>query len=170
MASPAMPAQPAVPAEPAVPAARAVRCSLALRAAVLAAAAVCCGAGAWLGAWWIPFLAGVGGALPGRTGPRPRRGLVLTVAAGAVLGWLLVLWLLALDGQPVGATARTVAALAGLPPYAGVAVAVTLLLAALQVLAGAWLARAVIALRAGRGAQPEPDRPQAAPAAGDPQA
>jgi hypothetical protein len=108
----------------------------------------------------------------GRTGPRPRRGLVLTAAAGAVLGWLLVLWLLALDGQPAGATARTVAALAGLPPYAGVAVAVTLLLAALQVLAGAWLARAVTSLSVGRrGSQPEPVGPRAAPdAAGDPQA
>ena len=45
--------------------------------------------------------------------------------------------------QPVGATARTIAALGGLPPYAGVMVAVTLLLAAIQVLVGAWLARAV---------------------------
>jgi hypothetical protein len=55
-----------------------------------------------------------------------------------------VLWLLALDGQPAGATARTVAALAGLPPYAGVTLAVVALLAVLQVLAGAWLARAII--------------------------
>jgi hypothetical protein len=77
-------------------------------------------------------------------GPRPRRGCVLPAAVGAAGGWLIVLWLLALDGQPAGATARTIAALAGLPPYAAVAVAVTLLLAALQVLAGAWLARAVI--------------------------
>jgi hypothetical protein len=167
-------ASPAMPAEPAGPVARAARGSLALRAAVLVAAAAGCGAGAWLGAWWIPFLAGVGGGVLGRTGPRPRRGLVLTAAAGAVLGWLLVLWLLALDGQPAGATARTVAALAGLPPYAGVAVAVavTLLLAALQVLAGAWLARAVTSLSVGRrGSQPEPVGPRAAPdAAGDPQA
>ena len=40
------------------------------------------------------------------------------------------LWLMALRGLPVGATARAIAALAGLPPYAAVAVAVTLLLAA----------------------------------------
>lgn len=130
-----------------MPAARAVRGSLALRAAVLVAAAACCGVGAWLGAWWVPFLAGVGGGLLGRTGPGPRRGLVLTAAAGAILGWLLVLWLLALDGQPIGATARTVAALAGLPPYAWLAVTVVALLAAFQVLAGAWLARAVIPRR-----------------------
>jgi hypothetical protein len=136
-----------MPPKPAGPAARAVRGSLALRAAVLVAAAACCGVGAWLGAWWVPFLAGVGGGLLGRTGTRPRRGLVLTAATGAILGWLLVLWLLALDGQPVGATARTVAALAGLPPYAWLAVTVVALLAVLQALAGAWLARAVIPRR-----------------------
>jgi hypothetical protein len=60
-----------------------------------------------------------------------------------VLPWLIVVWGLALDGQPAGATARPVAALAGLPPHAWVAVLAVALLAALQVLAGAWLARAV---------------------------
>ena len=68
---------------------------------------------------------------------------MLVTAAGAVAGWALALWLMALDGLPVGATARTISALAGLPPYAAVVVAVTLLLAALQALAGIWLARAV---------------------------
>jgi hypothetical protein len=86
---------------------------------------------------------------------------LLPAVAGAVLGWAIPLWALALDGQPVGATARTVAGLAGLPPYAGVAVAVVLLLAALQVLAGAWLARAVIPGRAvtqeGNGANEQPE-------------
>jgi hypothetical protein len=51
---------------------------------------------------------------------------------------------MALTSLPVGATARAIAGLAGLPPYAGVTVAVTLLLAALQVLVGAWLARAAL--------------------------
>jgi hypothetical protein len=41
------------------------------------------------------------------------------------------------------ATARAIAAFAGLPPYAAVIIVVTLLLAAAQALAGAWLARAV---------------------------
>jgi hypothetical protein len=67
--------------------------------------------------------------------------------AGALVGWAIPLWALALDGQPVGATARAIAGLAGLPPYAGVTVAVVLLLAALQVLVGAWLARAVLPRR-----------------------
>lgn len=135
-------------ASPATPGpGRAVPGSLALRAAVLVAAAVCCGVGAWLGAWWVPFAVGVGGGLLGRAGPRPRRGLVLPAAAGAILGWLLVLWALALDGQSAGATARTVAALAGLPPYAWFMVVVVALLAGLQALAGAWLARALIPRR-----------------------
>jgi hypothetical protein len=73
---------------------------------------------------------------------RVGRGGLLAATAGAVLGWALPLWTMALSGLPAGATARAIAALAGLPPYASVTVAVTLLLAALQVLAGAWLARA----------------------------
>jgi hypothetical protein len=77
---------------------------------------------------------------------------VLPAVAGAVLGWAIPLWALALDGQPVGATAKVVAGLAGLPPYAWVTVTVVLLLAALQVLAGAWLARGVIPRRPEAGA------------------
>jgi hypothetical protein len=62
-------------------------------------------------------------------------------------GWAVPLWILALRGLPAGATARTIAAFAGIPPYAAVAVVVTLLLAALQTLAGAWLARALVPRR-----------------------
>jgi hypothetical protein len=114
---------------------------------VLLTAAVACAVGAWLGAWWAPFAAGLGAGLLAVTGPRPRRGCVLPAAAGAAAGWLAVLWLLALDGQPAGATARTVAALAGLPAHAWLAVTAVALLAVLQALAGAWLARAVIPRR-----------------------
>jgi hypothetical protein len=110
-----------------------------LAALVLALAA--CSLGAYLGAWWVPFPVGVAAGLPVVAG-RLGRGGVLAVTAGAVLGWALPLWTMALSSLPVGATARAIAALAGLPPYAGVAVAVTLLLAALQVIVGAWLARA----------------------------
>lgn len=140
---------------------------LRLEYAVVAVAA--CAAGTYAGFWFAPFVIGIGaGALPARR----VRWTVSAAMAGAMAGWAIPLWVLALRGLPVGATARTVAALAGLPPYAGVAVAVTLLLAALQVLAGAWLARAVMSLSAGRrGGQPGPDGPQAVPdAAGDPQA
>ena len=136
--------------------------------------------GAYLGAWWVPFPVGMAaGALRavgrlGRGGGRgvPVRGVpalggpVRGATVGAVLGWALPLWALALSGQPAGATARAIAALAGLPPYAAVAVAVTLLLAALQVLAGGWLARAAWPRRApaadaaGAG-RPDTERPDA---------
>jgi Penicillin amidase len=81
------------------------------------------------------------------TGPTRVRGVVLMAVAGAVVGWAVPLWIPALRGFPAGATARVIAGLAGLPPHAAVTVAVTLLLAALQVLAGAWLARALLPRR-----------------------
>jgi hypothetical protein len=65
----------------------------------------------------------------------------------AVAGWALPLGILALRGLPAGAAARAIAAFAGIPPYAALAVVVTLLLAALQTLAGAWLARALVPRR-----------------------
>jgi hypothetical protein len=71
--------------------------------------------------------------------------------AGVAAG-LLPLWILALRGLPAGATARAIAALARIPPYAAVTIAATLLRAALQALAGAWLARALAP--AGGQAQP----------------
>jgi len=149
------------PAEPVAPASGALPGSPAYLIAVLVVTAVACGVGAWLGAWWLPFLAGVTVAVlaasRARTGRRVPRGGVLAALVGAAGGWLIVLWVLALDGQPVGATSRAIAALAGLPPYAGVTVAVAALLAVLQVLSGAWLARAVLPRR-----KPAPDEPQAA--------
>jgi len=115
------------------------------RVAAFVVTAAACGLLAWAGAWFVPFLAGVAaGALSAR-GLRGTvlRGIVLPVAAGAVVGWVFPVWVLALSGQPVGATARSIAALAGIPPYAGVAVTAVLLLAALQALCGAWLALSV---------------------------
>ena len=139
------------------------------RLAVLVIALAACGLGAYLGAWWVPFPVGLAAGLPGVTGWLGRGG-VLAATAGAVLGWALPLWAMALSHLPVGATGRAIAALAGLPPYAGVAVTVTLLLAALQVLAGAWLARAILpgssASPAGGSAGP---KASGVPDLGDPQ-
>ena len=134
-------------AEPAEAAKRAPGRSLAGRLVVLVVAAAACALGAWLGAWWVPFLVGVGAGLLRKAGTRLPRGMLWPAVIGAILGWALMLWIMALASLPVGATARVIAALGGLPPYAGVAVAVTLLLAALQVLVGAWLARAMIPSR-----------------------
>lgn len=117
---------------------------LTVRLAVLIVAAVASAVGAYLGAWWIPFLVGVAvGVGKAATWPRLGRGSVLPAVVGAIIGWLLPVWVLALRGQPAGATARVIAGLAGLPPYVGVTITVLALLAALQVWVGAWLARAV---------------------------
>jgi len=99
--------------------------------------------GAALGAWFTPFVVGLATGVAARwggwrlpvTGPA-----VLFMAAG---GWGLALWVPALAGLPVGATARTIAALAGLPPHAAVAIAVTLAVSVAQALAGLWLGRAL---------------------------
>lgn len=108
---------------------------------VVAAATACVTAGAVAGLWFLPFVVGLAaGVLSCYAGLRMS---LAGAAVAAIAGWAIPLWWLALHDAPVGATARTVAALAGLPPYAGVAVAVALLAAALQALAGLWLARAL---------------------------
>jgi hypothetical protein len=104
-----------------------------------AAAAALLGLGAWLGLWWLPFVAGVAAGL---TGWRVRAALCWAIVA-VIAGWGAVLWIPALLGAPAGATAREVAALAGLPPHAFVAIAATLLVGALQSLVALWLTRAL---------------------------
>jgi hypothetical protein len=118
------------------------------RLVVLVVAVAASAVAAWLGAWWVPFPLGVAAGLLKAAWPGRFRGGVPAAAVGAIAGWLLPVWVLALRGQPVGATARAIAGLAGLPSYAAVTVVVAALLAALQVLVGAWLARAVIPRRA----------------------
>ena len=113
------------------------------RLAVFAAVGVVVAATAAAGLWFVPFVAGVAAGLLSRRRP----GVVPAAALGAIAGWAVPLWILALRGLPAGATARAIAAFAGIPPYAAVAVVVTLLLAALQTLVGAWLARALVPRR-----------------------
>ena len=117
---------------------------------LFAVVAIVVAATAQAGLWWVPFIAGVLAGLASLRWPylRPTR-VVLVTVAGAVVGWALPLWIMALLGYPSGATARAIAGFAGLPPYAFVTVVVTLLLAALQVLAGTWLARALAFGRGG---------------------
>lgn len=114
------------------------------RLVVFIVVAVLVAATAQAGLWWVPFVAGLAaGLLPAERGWR----VVLAAAAGSVLGWGLPLWILSLRGYPAGATARVIAALAGLPPYAAVVVVIALLLAFLQAVVGAWLGRAVVPRR-----------------------
>jgi hypothetical protein len=100
-------------------------------------------AGAVTGLWFLPFAAGLLAGLANRIGGWRLRILLPAAAAMAVVGWGIPLWWPALHGQPSGATARVIAALVGLPAYAAVGIAVTLLVAVIQVLAGTWLGRAL---------------------------
>ena len=75
---------------------------------------------------------------------RLRATLPAAVAVAAV-GWGAALaWLAVRDGLPEVSVARTIATLAGLPASAAVAIAVTLVVAALQAAAGLWLGRALV--------------------------
>jgi hypothetical protein len=108
-----------------------------------AAGTVVVAVGAFFGLWYLPFVAGVASGLSDRVGNWGARVMVPAVAAMAVLGWTIPLVWQAVRGQPIGATARVVAAIAGLPPHAAITIAATLLVAVIQALAGLWLGRAL---------------------------
>jgi len=107
------------------------------------AAAAFIAVGALVGSWAIPFLAGLAGGVASRHGRWRLRVALPAVVLVAAAGWGAALWWLALRGLPEGAVARVIAALAGLPAQAAVAIAVTLLVAAIQAAAGLWLGRAL---------------------------
>jgi len=97
------------------------------------------------GLWFAPFAVGL---LAGLAAPRAGWRLRHTVPAVllmAAVGWGSPLLWLAIRGAPSGATARVIAALAGLPPHAAIGVLFTLLAACLQAAAGLWLGRSVTA-------------------------
>ena len=95
------------------------------------------------GWWFVPFLAGLAAGLAAHYGRWRLRVTLPATAAVAAVGWGAALWWLVRGGLPEGAVAREIAALAGLPPHAPVAVAVTLLVAVIQTVAGLWLGRAL---------------------------
>ncbi len=113
-------------------------------AAVLAGALVIA-LTAELGWWFVPFLAGLAvGLIARRLGWRLRR-TIPAVLVMTLVGWGVPLyWPVLVQGQPAGATARVIAALAGLPPYAFTGVLVTLLVAVLQAVVGLWLGLALM--------------------------
>ena len=110
--------------------------------AVAGATALVAG-GAAAGLWFMPFVVGVAAGIAARWG-----GWRLRVSGPAVVvmtggGWGIALWVLALRGRSVGGTAEMIAALAGLPANATLALAGTLAVAVLLGLAGLWLGRAL---------------------------
>ncbi len=108
----------------------------------LAAVAVVAAA-ALLGLWFMPFLAGLAAGIAARAGRWRLRVTLPAVILAAAAGWGAALWWLGLHQRPEGAVARELAALAGLPPHAPVAVVATLLVAVIQAMAGLWLGRAL---------------------------
>jgi hypothetical protein len=98
---------------------------------------------ALLGLWFMPFLAGLAAGIAARAGHWRLRVSLPAVILLAAAGWGAALWWLVLHQLPEGAVAREVAALAGLPPHAPVAIVVTLLVAVIQAVAGLWLGRAL---------------------------
>jgi len=108
------------------------------------AGAVIVAAGALAGWWFLPFLAGLGTGLAAHYGRLRLRATLPAAVAVAVAGWGGALaWLALRDGLPEVTVARSIATLAGLPASAAVAIAVTLVVAALQAAVGVWLGRAL---------------------------
>jgi hypothetical protein len=110
--------------------------------AAAAATAALAGAAA-AGLWFMPFVLGVLTGVVMRWGGWRLRVTAPATALMAVAGWGLALWSAALRGVPVGATARVIAALSGLPAVAALIVAITLAVSAVLGLTGLWLGRAV---------------------------
>jgi hypothetical protein len=100
------------------------------------------------GLWFGPFVVGLLAGLVSRPGGWRMRVAAPVAATMAVAGWGIALWWPALHGQPSGATARVIAALAGLPPHAAAGIALTLLIALAQAVVGAWLGRVLVPRRA----------------------
>src|ERR1700722_1693536 len=100
------------------------------------AAVVLIALGAAVGWWFLPFVAGLEAGAAARYGRWRVGGALPATGLGAAIGWAIPLGWQALHGAPVSATARVVAALAGLPPHAVVAIAVSLEFERPQALAG----------------------------------
>src|SRR5215469_3609407 len=101
------------------------------------------GLGALAGLWFVPLIIGVIGGLAARWGQWRLRVMVPAMVIICAAGWGAVLVEQAALGLPVGATARVIAAIGGLPALASVGVAVTLGVAVLLGLVGLWFGRAL---------------------------
>jgi hypothetical protein len=95
------------------------------------------------GLWFMPFAVGLAGGLAVRWAQWRLLIMGPAIVAVSALGWGAALAYPALRGLPVGATARTIAAISGLPAFAAVGIAMTLGIAVLLGLIGLWLGRAL---------------------------
>lgn len=101
------------------------------------------GVSALAGLWFVPMVVGVIGGIAARWGQWRLRVMAPAVVVISAVGWGAALVDQAARGLPIGATARTIAAVGGLPAFAAVGVAVTLGVAVLLGLVGLWLGRAL---------------------------
>jgi hypothetical protein len=101
------------------------------------------GLAAVAGLWFVPLVIGVIGGITARWGQWRLRVMVPAMVMISAAGWAAALADQAAAGMPVGATARVIAAISGLPAFAPVGVAVTLGVAVLLGLVGLWLGRAL---------------------------
>jgi hypothetical protein len=114
-----------------------------LRYATLAAGAVFVAGGTAAELWFAPFAFGAFlGAVGMVRGLRSRTAL-WCAAAAAPLGWSVPLLERAAAGEAVVSTARVAGAMAGLPAVGWLFIVVTLLVAGLQGMMGAWLGRSL---------------------------
>jgi hypothetical protein len=101
------------------------------------------GSGALAGLWFLPLIVGVIVGIAARFGQWRLLVTVPAVVMMSAAGWGGALLDQTLRGLPIGATARTIAAIGGLPAFAAVGVGVTLGVAVLLGLVGLWLGRAL---------------------------
>ena len=99
--------------------------------------------GAMQALWFVPLIIGVIAGVAARFGQWPLRVMAPAVVVICAAGWGVALIVPAVRGLPVGATARTIAGVAGLPPLLAVGVGITLAVSVLQGLVGLWLGRAL---------------------------
>ncbi|HUD39051.1 MAG TPA: hypothetical protein VMR14_19275 [Streptosporangiaceae bacterium] len=95
------------------------------------------------GLWFVPLIVGVITGLAARWGAWRLRATAPAVIVMCAAGWGAALCWYSARGLPIGASARAMAAIAGLPAYAAVAVAITLAVSVVLGLVGLWLGRAL---------------------------
>jgi hypothetical protein len=93
--------------------------------------------------WYISLIIGVIAGVAARFGQWRLRVMAPAVVVMCAAGWGAALIVPAVRGLPIGATARTIAGVAGLPPMLVVGVGITLAVSVVQGLAGLWLGRAL---------------------------
>jgi hypothetical protein len=108
----------------------------------LAAGSLLIAIGAAVGWWFVPFAAGVVAGLANRVGAWRLRVALPAVAVMAGVGWVVPLGFMLIRAGQAGGVPRLLSATLGLPRHAVVGIALTVLVAMAQAIAGYWVGRA----------------------------